>query len=67
MILPSVALPTLQEHDVQGEPDTLALKFQLFSWVWNTIFKHQNISKELKIIMTFHMTEISGSRLDVSL
>lgn len=25
--------PTLQEHDVQGEPDALALKFQLFFWV----------------------------------
>lgn len=67
MILPSTALPTLQENDVQGESDTLALKFQFFSWVLNTVFKHQNISKELKMIMTFHMTENSGSRLDVSL
>jgi len=52
---------------IQGEPDTLTLKFQLFSWFWNTAFKHPHISKELKIIMTFHMADISGSRLDVFL
>lgn len=39
---------------IQGEPDTLALKIQLFSCFWNTIFKHPHISKELKIIMTSH-------------
>lgn len=52
---------------VRGEPDTRALKFQLCSWLCNTAFKDPHISKELKIILAFPTTDISGSRLDVSL
>lgn len=29
MIFPSVALPSLQEHDVQGEPDTDSLEISI--------------------------------------